>query len=278
MGFLGDIAGGLVSSIPLVGPQISSAMGLSTTPSMNFDLGSIAGNLAGDWLGNKYINQPAANSAWAQSKEGATTQFERAKDMYKNRYQWTMKDMKKAGLNPMLAAKGGPMVGSPPTVSSAKGFMAHPSLGKTATAVRDIKDSAKSVQAAFKMRAEMGLITTQERKVAAELDKVSAEVMKAQAEISRIRAATDLTETQRQKEKELIRQTRYNADKLKYSLEKLRHIDRMYHVPYVGPTVAAIKEILGSIPVGLLVGGKGTKTDSFTEYGKGWSNTTTRRK
>ena len=31
----------------------------------------------------------------------------REKEAYQNRYRWTMDDMRKAGLNPILAASGG---------------------------------------------------------------------------------------------------------------------------------------------------------------------------
>jgi len=281
MGFLGDALGGLVSSIPAVGPALSSAMGLTTKPSFNIDVGSMATGLAGDYLGAKLINQPAANSAWAYSKEAATAAYERQKTLYGKRYRWTMEDMRKAGLNPMLAAKGGPMVGSAPNVHSAQSFMAHPSLGKAATSIRDVREAEKSVQAVGKLRAEQGLMETRERVEWQRIDQVSSEIMKIQEQVQLLRKQTDLTEQQRVKEKHLIKKAQREAEALGLALQKLRHINKMYNVPYVGPAVAAIKEILGSIPVGILFGGSGsTSTDSFTEYGKGWKNThtTTRKK
>lgn len=42
-----------------------------------------------------------------QNKKAARTAYKRAKHMYRRRYQWTVRDMRKAGLNPILAAQGG---------------------------------------------------------------------------------------------------------------------------------------------------------------------------
>lgn len=280
MGFFSDVAGGLVSSIPLVGPSISSAMGLSTTPSFNLDVGSIAG----DYLKDKFIGQPQANSAYAMSKEAADVQYQRTKDLYSKRYQLTMADMKKAGLNPLLAAKG--ITGSMPSISSASSYMAPPVSGTTASSAKnwasaglDTQKIAESAEQVLKIREEKGLITTQERVAWQTIDKVAAEVTKAQEEIRLIRKKAEKTELESQRERVLIKQTQFNAEKLSAELAKLRKIAKMYNVPYLGAGVAAIKEILGTLPVGILVGGKkGTTTNAFTEYGKGWKNTTTERR
>jgi len=49
----------------------------------------------------------------AVQTQGQMLAHKYAKDMYKHRYQWAVKDMRKAGINPILAAGGGkPPVGS----------------------------------------------------------------------------------------------------------------------------------------------------------------------
>nr|DAK01806.1 MAG TPA: DNA pilot protein [Microviridae sp.] len=59
----------------------------------------IAGNLLGGWLGGK---QSAANSAAAMEQQNKYNV-----ENYKHRYQWSVEDMRKAGLNPILAATNG---------------------------------------------------------------------------------------------------------------------------------------------------------------------------
>jgi len=53
----------------------------------------------------------AGGSMWASSQSAA-----QSKDMYKKRYQWQVKDLKAAGLNPMLAYQNGAPVPNQPQV------------------------------------------------------------------------------------------------------------------------------------------------------------------
>lgn len=68
-------------------------------------------------------SQEAAAEAWARSQKAAEIQNQRAMEAadlayqrsvqsYRRRYQWAVEDMKRAGLNPILAASGGFQVGS----------------------------------------------------------------------------------------------------------------------------------------------------------------------
>jgi hypothetical protein len=68
--------------------------------------------------------------------------FARQKDLYKHQYQWMMEDMRRAGLNPILAAKIGP--GNFPTVAM------NPNTSPMATAA----NSAKNLTAAKKQEQE----------------------------------------------------------------------------------------------------------------------------
>lgn len=84
-------------------------------------------------------SQKAAADAWQRSKQAATTQFSREEksamdsykrsiDAYKNRYQMTVNDMAKAGLNPILASSGGFNVGSGVQSTPARAQMASSAM------------------------------------------------------------------------------------------------------------------------------------------------------
>ena len=84
-------------------------------------IGDMASSAFGDILGDDN-----AEKAYGQSKEASALQFEREYGAYKTRYQDTMADMEKAGLNPILAASGGFNVGSGPKASTAQAFQSQP--------------------------------------------------------------------------------------------------------------------------------------------------------
>lgn len=80
--------------------------------------------------------------------------YNRAKKMYKSRYQWTMEDMRKAGLNPILAYQQG--VGSPGTANMTKipdlaAGMAG--MGQAGTAEKRRKDERGRITSEASLRA-----------------------------------------------------------------------------------------------------------------------------
>ncbi len=91
--------------------------------------GSVLGGLVDvgmSWLGNEIIAKPNAERAYKDSKEASALSFERSYGAYKSRYQDTMKDMKAAGLNPILAASSGFKPSSAPQAATAQAFQAQP--------------------------------------------------------------------------------------------------------------------------------------------------------
>lgn len=106
---------------------------------------------------------------------------------YKHRYQWTMQDLRAAGLNPMLAASngvGGSLSGSVIPVQNVYGQAAQ----ITSSGVGEAISSAVDVYRAG----------TEGELRGAEVAKVGAELHKIAAEVAQISASTDLTREQKE--------------------------------------------------------------------------------
>lgn len=167
---------------------------------------AIAGGVidfAGDMLGNQFINKPnsahaaqraerAATLQYEREKEAATTawkrqskyhkafmdkQYQRQKNLYRNRYKWTMQDMKGAGLNPILAASGGFNVGSAGVPSASVPAAAKANSAQAQVFQAQSTDYATGTQSARQL-AESGLVEAQNEKVVAEIDEVIADTSK----------------------------------------------------------------------------------------------------
>lgn len=81
-------------------------------------LGAIAGPVAGGIVG--------AAGSWFSGKSAADA----AEENYKHRYQWQVKDLKKAGLNPMLAvSQGAPNVPQPQFPDIGEGALKGAAVG-----------------------------------------------------------------------------------------------------------------------------------------------------
>ncbi|QXP08652.1 MAG: DNA pilot protein [Arizlama microvirus] len=122
--------------------------------------------------------------AWNKSKEG-----------YQSRYQWTMDDMEKAGLNPIMAASSGFQVGAGPSQNTATAMQAAP------VTVNPYSTSAKN-------QAETSKITEETKKVGVDADKAVAETHEA---YSRILKNREETKVATQQERVLV-QTMFNME------------------------------------------------------------------
>lgn len=144
------------------------------------------------------FNRSSAKQQQAASLYAMQQEAEINKEMYQQRYQWTAKDMIKAGLNPILAAGGGFSVGSGPSVGlptmASAAPMQVPDIASSARSMaeadkveeekreviaRTVKagnEAIESIERARTNRAQQNLLTTQEARTAEEVIRTIQEV------------------------------------------------------------------------------------------------------
>lgn len=270
MGFLSKITDVFksVKSIPVVGDVVSGLTG---------GLGSTAS----DYVSNAFIGQPNADAAFAQSQTATAKQYERQKELYQNRYKWTMEDMKRAGLNPILAASSGFNVGSNPTVSAAQSFMAPSPIGQGASSAKMVaetekmKEETKETSAKIKkVQAETGLIikkvkeTIENTKVLSEESRNKAleywniaqdfhvkshQINKMIAEVEELEQRSYLEHAEMQVANQKRAEIRIMIKKMRKEIERLELGNREYrqrkmaYSSEAGVVLAAFKEIMSSL-------------------------------
>lgn len=149
------------------GDYLTPAFNALKGPALDFASSYMSDRFIGDPNANEAHNQSKEASALAykRSKEAATTSFERTRDLattnyeremeaYKKRYQYVVDDLKRAGLNPILAAGQGISTGNLPDIQSvnapiasayaAQGYQAPTPAYSGAQAVKAIADTKKS--------------------------------------------------------------------------------------------------------------------------------------
>lgn len=177
-------------------------------------------DFAGDFLGDQFIGDP--NSADA---------FKRQKQFYKHRYQWMMEDMRKAGLNPILAAasagfstSGTPAVSMStlPNQNAASAYEAYSRGGlaeeqEKTEKVEQLKTMAETkteIERKYKERAQAGLTTEEERAIWFQIEKWQSELFK------NYRAGTLSTS-----QKSLVET---EVQKLTYAMKELKRVSEVY--------------------------------------------------
>lgn len=209
-----------------------------------------------------------ASGAWKQDRtqainlENSALQFARNKEMYQNRYQWQMEDMKKAGLNPLLAysqaAPGGPSVSLPgapafdaPAISTtaknyAETMKTEEETRKTFEETRHTKKKILTeIQKVKNMRAQKRLINKQEIQALTQTGVLLNQHEKITQEILKIGAETEETRAKTQ-------QLKVNAERLETMMAKLKQQSGLYGTAY-GMILTYIRETLGAI--GALISG-----------------------
>lgn len=128
---------GLLSSIGDAVKKVTGGIGDA--------LGGIGGGLldfGSSFLGNQYIGGPNAKQQFKYNKKAAKYSFDLSYDAYKHRYRDTMHDMKKAGLNPILAlAKGGMTVQGQPQMNAASTSMPAYTPSSASSAYKNLQQA-----------------------------------------------------------------------------------------------------------------------------------------
>lgn len=218
-------------------------------------------DLATGWLGNEFIEKPNANSAYGMSKEGAETAWNRTYGAYKTRYQDTTADMRKAGLNPILAASSGFNVGSGPTAVAASGYQPKAyNLSSTNSGLalaksdesekagkKNIEEAKKARAEAYKKLEEIFLVRMQKRVAGQQEVKLMSEVSVNYKRLRQIEAEVAKTQANTrqsiQQTKLLAKQTK----KLRLSLIELKKVADFYKTPLAGTMLKAIETAIKTI-------------------------------
>lgn len=247
-------------------------------------------DLGGSYAANQLIGQPNAARAYADSKEAADTAWARQRLLYRNRYQWTARDMELAGLNPILAASGGFSVGNAPSVASAQAFKADNPYGTFASSAKNFMDASKGVEEienikadtdkkrketlesiarTVKARSEAGLADAKEREAAQNVFvleqrvyQMAKEISLMDSQIEETNRRADLEQQQvqvaKQQEQKLNVEKRkllLEAQKLYYSMKELSARSSVYD-GWIGKLNGALKETLSmfGLNFGLITG------------------------
>jgi hypothetical protein len=288
MGFLSGIGSGLKGGLGFV----------SKLPIVGDIAGDLLGSVGSAYGANELINKPNAELAYEQSKEAATTAWERSKEgastafmrelysaqqahkrnliAYRQRFQTTMNDMRKAGLNPILAAgSGGFNVGQTPVApmasavaaraEKARGFKPDVPVDYLSTGREKTASAKESLENVYLIRAKKGVATQEERKLVEEIYNIQRTYLKIGAEISqltenirKIKAQRDYTQADTIKvenENKLItlkrKELKKIIDKLKFNLKRLHTLDPMYDRPtgrYIREFNETLRGLFGKVP------------------------------
>lgn len=203
-------------------------------------------------------SQAAANDASDRAHASSAWALRENIDAFKHRYQWTMEDMKAAGLNPILAAgSGGFSVGNAPQATAPQVFKAQ-----TATADLDLAGSARDIYTAYKTEAEIDLIRDKSKLTLAKAaesranaklitkqeQEVVKRITKTLKEIDFISSKTSLN---KQQQKILVQKLAI----LQADYKRLQKIAKIYETP-TGTGLLWIESFMKAIglPVALLTG------------------------
>lgn len=233
---------------------------------IDFGQGAVEIGLQGLW------NEKASNSARDFALMAQDRQYERDRDDWMNRYYRTTADMRRAGLNPILAATGGIQVGATPSVDlpsvpqTAPVSMPDLDFGSTAKKIAEAKKAeaeagkakeetvlaknrAMSELASMaKMRAETKKATTEERLSFQKIYNAEKEFEVLNKQLDQIQSQTAVNEAERSKIAQMTENLFTIGKQLKMELEKLGRTANVYSGP-AGQVISYVKEIMGSLPV-----------------------------
>lgn len=192
-----------------------------------------AGAIAGGLLAGKQ-SESAQETAWENSRAGSLEAFEREQSAYRTRYQTTMNDMRRAGLNPVLAAHGGFNVGTGVQGFNPQSFMAktpdYTNLGASAKDVStalteesktkvNVEKVKETIAKTAELRASKGLLNKQEALITEQAAKLVSEINVNEMRIRSMQVDIDKTQQATRLLKNQIRELQYLMVRLKKESE-----------------------------------------------------------
>ena len=181
--------------------------------------------------------------------------------MYRNRYQWTMQDMRNAGLNPILAAKGG-LVGSSPQVGLPQvGRGEFTTSSKEVREIDNINQDTKlklqqayhEVQRNYLTRRQAGVAHQKEEKLANEVRNTIMEFERIKQDILRLEAATNREQADVVRINQQAQVLRREATKLMNLMTQLEQESELYK-GVAGRLLKAVKETFDALNLHIVVG------------------------
>jgi len=290
-GYIGDNMGILSSIGNAIGNFVSGFNPLSWIGDM------------GSALLQDQLQDSNAKDAYNRSIAASGMEFDRNVYAYQNRYNWTMQDMEKAGLNPILAASTGYQVGSGPVSGSAQSFMSggaqikpfSDSMVNTASAYKQgregdrvaaeiqeltaradkQKEEAKvAMEDVLKKRSEKGVNVAKERVLVQTMFNLEQEFLykvqmftRLQAEISNITADTNQKKALTEKIADERRLLRNQSKQIEYYLSELKRISDAYEGP-AGGILGYVNAISKALNLHIGFGGYSGSTESTTTIRK----------
>lgn len=221
------------------------------------------GSLGSTALGQS-MNSASSAQAFKRAEQAASTAWERQMWAYQRRYQMTTWDMKKAGLNPILAATGGFQVGGPPSVNMANVHQQAPAnvydfsnsgkniaeqYLKTAETETETKkqellknQALTELEKAVNYRKQAGKFTAEEAKLTKEISLITGQLNKIEYETRLVDKSTKLTDEQ-------INHIKLTNQQLQFALSKLEKIHNVYKGKG-GQFAAWVNSLFGNLNLG----------------------------
>jgi len=198
-------------------------------------IGGALTDLPGTLIGGA-MDMFSAKQAYDRSEGGSRDAFNMSQAAYNQRYQNTARDMKAAGLNPILAATGGFSVGNSPTMAPPQNFSAPGHyMGGSAASAREVATTEKTEEETKRTAAETA-------KIIKELDLVVEQTQRTREEILKTREDTKVAT---QTERNLVT-TMFNLEQ--DFLRKIKEIDKTQQEIYLleaqrGQTLETTKQV-----------------------------------